>query len=147
MRSRTLLACEVVTDVLHVWRIRGRAVPMTGRSSDVTAYIDGQPVDWQPTLRRLRDACYDNLPGYAEALRHGMPAYIRNGQVEVGFAKQKRYLSFYVLRQMVLDRHRSRLGRLDVGKGCIRYRSPDQINWSVVAEILTETSATEGEVC
>jgi hypothetical protein len=40
----------------------------------------------------------------------GMPSYKRDGEVEIAFASQKKYISLYILREDVLDAHRDRLG-------------------------------------
>jgi uncharacterized protein YdhG (YjbR/CyaY superfamily) len=120
---------------------------MKSTAIDVRSYIEEQPEEWRDALTRLRAECRKQLRGYSEAMQHGMPSYRRAGQVEVGFAKQARYLSFYVLQQPVLDANRPRLEGLDVGKGCIRYRRPHQIDWAVVTDLLAETAASDAEVC
>ena len=117
---------------------------MRSDAVDVAGYIGEQEPAWRDTLERLRQACQQLLPGYTEEMAHGMPAYSRSGRMEVAFAKQANYLSLYVLKEAVLDEHRARLTGLTLGKGCIRYRRPEQIDWSVVTELLTAT-ATSGE--
>jgi hypothetical protein len=113
----------------------------------VGSYIEEQPAEWQPTLKRLRTACRRALAGYTEVMDHGMPAYARDGRIEVSFAKQARYLSLYILKQPVFNAHRADLAGLSLGKGCIRYRRPDQIDWNVVAELLADTRESGGEIC
>jgi hypothetical protein len=76
-----------------------------------------------------------------------MPSYSRGGQVEVAFAKQAQHLSLYILKKPVFDAHRANLGRLSLGKGCIRYRRPDQIDWAVVASLLSDTRGSSIEIC
>jgi uncharacterized protein YdhG (YjbR/CyaY superfamily) len=80
-------------------------------------------------------------------MAYGMPAYSRDGELEVGFAKQARYLSLYILKQPVLDAHRSQLSGLSLGKGCIRFRRPEQIDWEIVASLLSETRASNAGIC
>jgi hypothetical protein len=52
-----------------------------------------------------------------------MPGYARDSVLEVSFASHKQYISLYVLKQDVLDRHRSELagvvsvGMCDVDRG------------------------------
>ena len=75
------------------------------------------------------------MRGYTESMVYGMPSYERRGQVQVGFGKQARYLSLYILKQPVFEAHRAELGGLGLGKGCIRYRQPDQIDWAVGAPV------------
>jgi hypothetical protein len=82
-------------------------------------------------------------------MRYGMPAYWRADvpEGEIGFAAQKQYLSFYVLRTDVLTAHRARLGGLSLGKGCIRYRRSSDLDPGIVRSILEMTAATNGPVC
>jgi len=120
---------------------------MSSREVDVARYIDEQPEEWRPALKKLRAACRRELRGYTEKMAYGMPSYVRDELVEVGFAKQARYLSLYILKQPVFDAHRADLAGLSLGKGCIRYRRPDQIDWSVVSKMLSETRASTDDIC
>ena len=120
---------------------------MKSAALTVDGYIDEQPDDWTPTLTRLRAECRAELTGYTESMSYGMPSYSRDGTVEVAFGKQARYLSLYVLKQAVFDAHRADLAGLSLGKGCIRYRRPDQVDWVVVARLLSATRSSGDEVC
>jgi uncharacterized protein YdhG (YjbR/CyaY superfamily) len=120
---------------------------MRSAAGTVARYVDEQPEEWQPALRKLRAACRRSLVGYTEAMAYGMPSYSRDGEAEVAFAKQARYLSLYIMKQPVLDVHRARLSGLNVGKGCIRYRRPDQIDWAVVESLLSETRESSAGIC
>jgi len=120
---------------------------MKSTASTVAEYIDEQPDEWKSTLKKLRAACRRELRGFTEEMRYGMPSYSRDGAVEVSFAAQARYLSFYVLQRPVLDAHRAVLADLDLGKGCIRYGRPDQVDWEVVASLLTDTRTNAGDIC
>jgi uncharacterized protein YdhG (YjbR/CyaY superfamily) len=95
----------------------------------------------------MRDACRTLLAGFDESMRYGMPAYSRDGVTEIAWANQKRYISLYVMRTDVLNAHRSQLAGLDVGKGCIRYRSPAAVDLHVVRSMLTVVAASQGPVC
>jgi uncharacterized protein YdhG (YjbR/CyaY superfamily) len=116
-------------------------------AANVSNYIDEQPQVWQPTLKKLRALCRRELRGYSEGMAYGMPSYSRDGQIEVGFGKQAHYLSLYILKKPVLDAHRQQLAGISTGKGCIRYRRPDQIDWDVVTSPLSDTDASEAEIC
>ena len=116
-------------------------------ASTVAGYLDEQADGWKPTLRKLRAACRRELAGFTEEMRYGMPSYCRDGVVELSFAAQARYLSLYVLRQPVLDAHRAELAGLSLGKGCIRYRRPDQIDWDLVNDLLAASASSEAEIC
>jgi len=120
---------------------------MKSSASSVAHYIDEQPPEWQPTLKKLRAVYRRELPGYTETIAYGMPSYSRDGQTEVGFGKQAHYLSLYVLKKSVLDAHRANLAGLSLGKGCIRYRRPDAIDWEVVSRLLADVCASDDVVC
>lgn len=120
---------------------------MRSSARTVAGYIEEQPSDWQPTLKKLRAACRRELKGYSESMRYGMPAYARAGQVEVTFAKQAHHLSLYILKKPVFDAHRGELAGVSLGKGCIRYRRPDQIDWTIVARLLSETHDSTSDIC
>ena len=73
--------------------------------------------------------------------------YSRAGIVEVGFASQKNNIALYILRKDVLDAHRAEFAPSTLGKGCIRYRNPDRIDFRVVQEMLIATRKAKGPVC
>jgi uncharacterized protein YdhG (YjbR/CyaY superfamily) len=113
----------------------------------VDEYIAEAPEERRHTLAQLRGECLERLEGFDEGMEYRMPSYRRDGVVEVAFASQSRTISLYVLRTDVLDAHRERLTGLSVGKGAVRYRDPDEIDWDVVASMLDATSASPGPVC
>lgn len=114
---------------------------------EVDHYLASAPRGCQPALEALREACLQFLPGFHEIYRYGMPSYERDNEVEIAFACQQQHISFYVLRTDVLNAHRSRLEERSLGKGCIRYRSPAQIEMDVVHSILKMNALTSGEIC
>ena len=114
---------------------------------EVDDYLATAPRECQPALEALRGACLQFLPGFQEIYRYGMPSYERDNEVEIAFAGQQQHISFYVLRTDVLDAHRSRLVGLSLGEGCIRYRSPAQIEMDVVQSILKMNALTSGKIC
>ncbi|MEU6645029.1 DUF1801 domain-containing protein [Saccharomonospora sp. NPDC046836] len=120
---------------------------MQSSSSDVTAYLDEVAPARRAALAELRRLCRELLPGFEESMSYGMPTYLRDGVAEVGWASQKQYISLYILRTDVLNSHSRQLFGLNLGKGCIRYRRPDQIDFPVVRSLLTATAEGRGPVC
>jgi uncharacterized protein YdhG (YjbR/CyaY superfamily) len=116
-------------------------------ADDVDGYLAQVPADRRAVLSDLRELCGRLLAGFDEAMRYGMPTYSRDGIAEVAWASQKRYISLYVMRADVLDAHRGRLAGLDVGKGCIRYRRPAAVDFTVVRSMLAAVAASRGPVC
>jgi uncharacterized protein YdhG (YjbR/CyaY superfamily) len=116
-------------------------------ASTVEAYVAAAPADRRPALELLRRLCREELPGFEEAMRHGMPAYLRDGAVEVAFASQKAYVSLYVLREGALEANAARLRGLSVGKGCVRFRRGDDLDPELVRALLAAAAAGSGPVC
>jgi uncharacterized protein YdhG (YjbR/CyaY superfamily) len=114
---------------------------------DVDHYLAGLPETRQAALIRLRTMCREELTGFAEELQYGMPCYVRAGVVEAGFASQKRYISIYILRTDVVKGHAEALAGQDTGKGCLRYRNPQSIDFDLVRSLLAATAASTGPVC
>jgi hypothetical protein len=54
---------------------------------------------------------------------------------------------FYIMKEEVLDAYRDDLRGLSLGKGCIRYQRPDQIEWPIIRTLLRETKTAAGHVC
>jgi uncharacterized protein YdhG (YjbR/CyaY superfamily) len=122
-------------------------VAMKSDATSVVGYISEEPAEWQPALRKLRAVCRRELRGYTETMTYGMPAYSRGGRTEIGFGKQAKYLSLYILKQPVFEAHRAQLVGLSLGKGVIRYQRPQQIDWDTVTRLLADTWPSTDAVC
>jgi uncharacterized protein YdhG (YjbR/CyaY superfamily) len=120
---------------------------MQSKAKTVSAYLDEVPADRRPALARLRQLCLQHLTGFEESMDYGEPCYSRNGVAEVGFASQKNNIALYILRKDVLDTHRDAFPKSNIGKGCIRYRNPDKIDFNLVKTMLIETRKSKGQVC
>jgi len=119
---------------------------MQSDAADVSTYLTEVPPARRDALERLRAICIESLTGFDEVMAYGMPGYARDGVVEVGFNSQRQYISVYVLRRDVMERHRGELPK-GSGKGCLRFLTPDSIDWGLLATLLAETVASTGEVC
>lgn len=120
---------------------------MQSDAKTVSTYLTEVPAKRLEALTRLRALCVETLDGYAESMQYGMPSYSKEGTVEVAFASQKSYISLYILKQEVLDKHRPSLAGINLGKGCIRYTSPKRIDFAVVKQLLADTLASDAEIC
>jgi uncharacterized protein YdhG (YjbR/CyaY superfamily) len=117
------------------------------KAATVDEYIAEAPVERHDALELLRRLCAEELSGFDEAMQYGMPSYLRDGVVEAAFASQKAYISLYILRQALLQAHADRLAGMSVGKSCVRFRRPEQIDPVVVRSLLRATATDTGPVC
>ena len=115
--------------------------------SQVSSYIEQTPPERRVALEKIRDLCRGLLSGYEETIEYKMPAYKRNGVVEVAFANQKQYISLYVMKKDVVDEYRPALAGCSIGKGCIRFARPHLIDFDVVAQLLRRTAESKSAPC
>ncbi|CAN5310728.1 DUF1801 domain-containing protein [soil metagenome] len=120
---------------------------MQSKAKTVSAYLKELPENRKAALNRLQEICRDILVGYEEDMDYGMPCYKRKGVVEIAFASQKNYVSLYILKQDIVKNNQQLLQGLKVGKSCIRYPQPDQINFQVVQKLLSDTINSKEKSC
>ena len=122
---------------------------MQSNATTVDAYIAEAPPDRQPVMSAIRDLCRAHLPGYEESMRYGMATYARDGEAEFAFASQKGYLSLYGMKQGALEPLRNEFTDTGakIGKGCIRYSKPEQVNLEAVTRLLQATAASDEGAC
>ncbi len=120
---------------------------MQSDAPSVTEYLKEVPEERLSTLTQLRKLCQQHLTGFEESMQYGMPSYSRAGTVEVAFASQKNYISLYILRTDVLNPNKDLFPPSAIGKGCIRFRNPENIDFDLVEKMLIKTGSSEGKVC
>lgn len=117
------------------------------KAPTVEAYLAEVPAQRRAALERLRELCRQELTGFTEVMAYGMPAYERDGTGEIAFASQNRYISFYLLRSDVTAAFAEQLAGHDMGKGCLRFRKPEAIDFELVRKLLKATAARPGPIC
>ncbi|MFE2032189.1 iron chaperone [Streptomyces scopuliridis] len=116
-------------------------------ANDVAGYLAEVPEERRDALVRLRRLCREELDGFGEVMAYGMPAYERDGAAEIAFASQKQYISFYLMRGDVREAFEERLAGQDMGKGCLRFRRPETIDFDLLRDLLRATAARPGKIC
>ncbi|WP_327368909.1 iron chaperone [Streptomyces sp. NBC_01217] len=117
-------------------------------AKDVAGYLAEVPEERRDALARLRSLCRAELAGFDEVMAYGMPAYERDGTAEIAFASQKQYVSFYLMRSDVREAFAERLAGQDMGKGCLRFRRTEAIDFDLLRDLLRATAAAgPGAVC
>ncbi|PVE12614.1 iron chaperone [Streptomyces scopuliridis] len=116
-------------------------------ANDVAGYLAEVSEEHRDALAGLRRLCRAELKGFDEVMAYGMPAYERDGAAEIAFAGQKQYISFYVMRSDVREAFGERLAGQDMGKGCLRFRRPENIDFDLLRDLLRATAARPGKIC
>jgi uncharacterized protein YdhG (YjbR/CyaY superfamily) len=120
---------------------------MISRAADVTTYVAEVCAERRPGIQKLRRLCRNILEGYEECMEYGLPCYKKGGALEISFASQKQYIALYVLKKDVIDEFRGALPGASIGKGCIRFKKPESIDWTIVERILRRNVGSAGSPC
>jgi len=131
---------------------------MADRPATVEGYLASLPAERRGMVDTLRTAILANLPeGYEEGIQYGMISYYvplsrypdtYNGQPlsVASIANQKRYVSAYLhgcyleaaTRTWLVKAVKDRMGKIDMGKSCVRFRKPSDIPPDVVGEAIAK---------
>jgi hypothetical protein len=140
-------------------------MPAEAYSGDAPqAYILRQPTERQAALTSLRELILQNLPdGFQETMQYGMITYVVPKRIFpagyhvnpadalpfVSLANQKQYIALYHLGiymdQALLDWFSTsyaalNIGKLDIGKSCIRLKNPAKIPYDLIAQLCRKIS-------
>jgi uncharacterized protein YdhG (YjbR/CyaY superfamily) len=111
---------------------------MQSKAETVDEYLDEIPEDRRSALGILRRLILEIAPTAQETMLYGMPAYLL-GETFCAFASQKHYMALYCCDDLV-DQYRPRLGKLNCGKGCIRFRKLNDLPMDVISSLLNEVA-------
>jgi uncharacterized protein YdhG (YjbR/CyaY superfamily) len=112
---------------------------MQSKATTVAAYLTELPEDRRACMKTLRALIRKAAPTATECMRYGMPSY-ELGELLVSVAAQKGHYSLYVGDTKLLERYRKELGKLSVGKSCIRFRKLEDAPLDVIARIIAEAA-------
>ena len=112
---------------------------MKSSATTVPEYLAELPADRQTALKKVRSVIQKAVPQATESMQHGMAAYDLKGLL-CALASQKNHMALYVCEADVVDAHRDSLGKLNSGKGCIRFAKLDELPLDAISHILKEAA-------
>jgi uncharacterized protein YdhG (YjbR/CyaY superfamily) len=113
----------------------------------VDDYISESSPERAKVQTQLRELIHKTLQKHVECMQWGMPTYTRDGNCDVAFANQKQYLSVYFLKQGVFKINEEALRSVDHGKGCLRFRNVEKIDFALIEKLLRDTAASSEQPC
>jgi uncharacterized protein YdhG (YjbR/CyaY superfamily) len=112
-------------------------------AKDVATYLAGVPVERREAMERLRSLYASAFKACEETIDYGMPCYKRDGELVAAFASQKQYIGLYGMGE-VLERYRKELTGCSMGKGCIRFRSTNAMDFDLIQKMLKDKATAMG---
>ena len=140
---------------------------MNSRAATVNEYLNEMPSDRKKAINELRKVILKNLPkGFREEMNYGMigyvvphsiyaPGYHCNPKLPLPFmnvASQKNFISLYhmgiyandeVMKWFVAEFAKRSSVKLDMGKGCIRFKKPEHIPLELIGELTAKISVQD----
>ena len=132
---------------------------MTYAANTPEEYIAQIPENRKQAIARLRSAVKENLPaGFEETMQYGMIGYVMPHSMYpagyhvspkeplpfMGIASQKNYVALYhmglyvfpdVLEWFTAEYPKHVAAKLNMGKGCVRFKNTDVIPYGLIAEL------------
>ena len=139
---------------------------MTSKALTPDEYMAELPEERKEPMAQLRKAILDNLPtGFVEQMGYGMIGYVVPHSIYpkgyhctpklplpfLNIASQKNAITMYHLglygdKNLMEWFHeefpKHSKTKLDMGKGCIRFKKPDQIPFALIGELISKVSVS-----
>ncbi|MES2545898.1 MAG: DUF1801 domain-containing protein [Bacteroidota bacterium] len=140
---------------------------MQSKATTVDQYIAELPDDRKPAMEKLRKIVSENLPtGYKEVMTYGMMGYVVPHEIYpsgyhctpklplpfISIGSQKNFIALHhmgiyanpeLLEWFVTEYPKHCKTKLDMGKGCIRFKKMDDIPYELIAELATKISVAD----
>lgn len=138
---------------------------MTSTAASPEQYIKELPPDRKEPISQLRHIILKNLPkGFKETMSYGMLGYVVPHELYpsgyhcdpklplpfLAIASQKNFIAFYhmgiyampdLLQWFITEYPKHSTARLDMGKGCIRFKKPEHIPYKLLGELVKKVPA------
>jgi uncharacterized protein YdhG (YjbR/CyaY superfamily) len=130
------------------------------KATTIQEYLNSMPPERQEVIRLLHQFIKDAAPSLKPHYAYNMLGYgsfkYKNYKKEiidwptVALANQKNYVSIYVCAvkdgKYLAEENKARLGKVSVGKSCIRFNKLDQVNLDVLKEVIQAAVQNPGLV-
>ena len=117
-------------------------------------YLDNIPAERRTAIETLHRAILQAVPELTAHICHGMLGYgpvhyrTRSGcegdWAVIGLASQKHYISLYLCASddtgYLAEQNKARLGKVSVGKSCIRFSKLEDLNLQVAIELVKKAA-------
>jgi uncharacterized protein YdhG (YjbR/CyaY superfamily) len=135
---------------------------MQSKATTVDQYLSEVPPERQDAMNKLRKIILKNLPkGFKEVMGYGMIGYCVPHSIYpagyhcnpkdplpfAGMASQKNSINFYhmgiyadpkLLKWFTDEYVKTGLGKLDMGKSCMRFKKPENIPYKLIGELCSK---------
>jgi uncharacterized protein YdhG (YjbR/CyaY superfamily) len=140
---------------------------MQSKAATVDEYITELPAERQKAITELRKTIKKNLPkGFKECMGYGMIGYVvphslypagyhcnpKDPLPFMNVASQKNFVAVYhmclygspkLLKWFTDEYAKAGVGKLDMGKACIRFKKPENIPYQLIGELASKITVDD----
>lgn len=140
---------------------------MQSKATTVGQYLNELPEERKKVMSKLREIIKKNLPkGFEECMGYGMIGYvIPHSMYPAGYhcnpkdpvpfmnlASQKNFVAVYsmalyakpdLLKWFMDEYEKAGVGKLDMGKSCIRFKKMDKIPYELIGRLASKVTPTQ----
>lgn len=130
------------------------------KANSVEEYFDQLPAERREPIELLHKLIQKISPKFKPYFAYNMLGYgkfpylnYKKEHIEwpiISLASQKNYISLYVCavegNEYVAEKHKSELGKVSVGKSCIRFKKIEDLNLDVLEKVLKIAAKNPGLV-
>ena len=109
-------------------------------------YIASVPEHQRDLFDHLRLLIRASAPSLVEGVRWGMLSYEDTGAL-FALAAQKNYVGLYVMATDALSDMASELGKIDHGKGCLRFKKLETVPTDTIRKLLVHAQSLHEREC
>lgn len=120
------------------------------KAKTVKEYLDNVPEDRSEAVHAIHEFIQKAAPSLKPFFAHNMIGYgsfdyvnYKKEQIKwpvVALANQKNYISVYVCatdgKQYIAEKHKDKLGKVNVGKSCIRFKKLEDVNLDELKKVI-----------
>ncbi len=109
-------------------------------------FLSDLPIDRKTEVEKVWQVVRDNVPdGYSEEIDEKYLSFKVDKDWYVGLANQKNYISLHLLPIYIYPEFRAKFDeanrKVKCGKGCINFKSAEDLPLETIAEIISSTPA------
>jgi len=128
------------------------------KASSISEYLKALPKERKEQINYLHEFIKKTAPTFKPFFAYNMLGYgkfkYKNYKKEiidwpiVALASQKNYISVYVCAvdngKYLAEKYKSKLGKVSVGKSCIRFKKLEDLNFPVLKKVLEKAAKAPG---
>ena len=111
---------------------------MQSDAETVDEYIETLEGERKEAIIRLREIVRETHPHIEESMKYRMPTYYKNDGSYIAYASQKQYISLYIRSEKLVLKYKPKLGKVSLGKNCIRFRKLADMKFEIIRQLLEE---------